>query len=138
MSFLRGDGRSMSSPLNRLAVFSPSFEGLERLVPSCRAKAVGKKERTNRLLPLVSNEHEDALPIHSDAKVHSCFLRRGHSVEHSLKEGRGAYVYVVEGDSVEANGNTIPVFGAAKVMGAMDIHMSTDGNAELLLVDVSL
>jgi redox-sensitive bicupin YhaK (pirin superfamily) len=57
-------------------------------------------------------------------------------VEHSLKKGRGAYIYVLEGDSIEATGNTIPVLGAAQVMGAMDIHMAADGDAELLLVDV--
>lgn len=35
--------------------------------------------------------------------------------------GRGAYVYVLGEDSVEANCNGIPVHGAAQVMGAMDI-----------------
>ena len=113
--------------------FIPSERDLD---PSIEQKAVERKERTNRLLPLVSNEHENALPIHSDAQVYSCFLKRGHSVEHSLKEGRGAYLYVLEGDPVEANGNKIPVLGAAQVIGAMDLHISADGDAELLLVDV--
>ena len=106
------------------------------LAPSVEQKAVEKKERTNRLLPLVSNEHEDALPIHSDARVYSCFFQKGHSVGHSLKEGRGAYLYVLEGDPIETNGNTVPVLGAAQVIGAMDMHISTDGNSELLLADV--
>ena len=106
------------------------------LAPSLEQKAVKKQERTNRLLPLVSNEHEDALPIHSDARVYSCFLQKGHSVEHALKEGRGAYLYVLEGDPIETNGNTVPVLGAAQVIGAMDMQISTVGNAELLLVDV--
>lgn len=115
--------------------FIPSKRGLS---PSVEQKAIEKKERTNRLLPLVSNEHHDALPIHSDARLYSCFLQRGHSVEHSLKEGRGAYVYVLEGDFVVASGKTIPVLGAAQVIGARDLQMSTDGEAELLLVDVAL
>ena len=108
------------------------------LAPSVEQKAVEKKERTNRLLPLVSNEHKDALPIHSDAVVYSCFLQRGHSVKHSLKEDRGVYLYVLEGDAVEVNGNIIPVLGAAQVIGAMDITMSTNGEAEMLLIDVKL
>ncbi len=108
------------------------------LVPSVERKVVEKKERTNRLLPLVSNEHKDALPIHSDARVYSCFLQKGHGVEHSVKEARGAYLYVLEGDPVEANGRTIPVLGAAQLVGAMDMRISTDGDAELLLVDVLL
>jgi redox-sensitive bicupin YhaK (pirin superfamily) len=115
--------------------FIPSERGL---APSVEQKAVEEKERTNSFLPLVSNEHSGALPIHSDAMVYSCFLQRGHSVGHSVKAGRGAYLYVLEGDSVEANGNIIRVLGAAQVIGAMDINISTDSNAELLLVDVSL
>jgi redox-sensitive bicupin YhaK (pirin superfamily) len=62
------------------------------LAPSVEQKAVEKKERTNRLLPLVSNEHEDALPIHFDAGVYSCFLQRGPGVEHSLREAV-EYIY---------------------------------------------
>jgi redox-sensitive bicupin YhaK (pirin superfamily) len=115
--------------------FIPSEIGLD---PSVEQKSVVKKERTNRLLPLVSNEHEDALPIYSDARVYSCFLQKGQSVGHSLEEDRGAYIYVLEGGAAEANGNRIPVLGAAQIVGAMDINMSTDGDAELLLIDVSL
>ncbi len=113
--------------------FIPSKSALS---PSVEQKEVEKDERTNRLLPLVSNERKDTLPIHSDARVYSCFLQRGHNVEHSLKEGRGAYFYVLEGDCVKTNGDTIPVLGAAQVLGAMEIQISTDGSAELLLVDV--
>jgi hypothetical protein len=47
-------------------------------------------------------------------------------------------VYVLEGDSVDANGNIIPVLGAAQVMGEVDIHISATADTELLLVDVSL
>jgi redox-sensitive bicupin YhaK (pirin superfamily) len=108
----------------------------KRLTPSVEQKAVGREERTNRLLPLVSNQHKDALPIHSDARVYSCFLRNGHSVKHALKKGRGAYIYVLEGESINANGTSIPVLAAAQIVGAMDIHISADGNSELLLVDV--
>jgi len=75
--------------------------------------------------------------MHSDALVYSCFLERGHIADHALREGRGAYVYVLEGDSVEISNDIIPVLGAAQVMGATDIRMSTKGEAELLLVDVS-
>jgi len=113
--------------------FIPSEGGL---IPSVEQKAVEKRERTNRLLPIVSNEHEDALPIRSDAQVYSCFLERGHSVKHSLKGDRGAYVYVLEGDAVEVNSHRIPVLGAAQAEGEMDLLISANANTELLLVDV--
>jgi redox-sensitive bicupin YhaK (pirin superfamily) len=115
--------------------FIPSRRELD---PSVEQKAVERGERTNKLFVLVSNDHEDALPIHSDAQVYSCFLQKGHGVEHSLKEGRGAYLYMLEGKAAEMNGNRIPVLGAAQVVGAMDLHISTEGDAELLLIDVSM
>lgn len=43
---------------------------------------------------------------------------------------------MLEGDPIETNGNTIRVLGAAQIIGAMDIQISTVGNSELLLVDV--
>jgi redox-sensitive bicupin YhaK (pirin superfamily) len=110
----------------------------KNLIPSLEQKAVEKKERTNRLLPLVSNVHPEALPIHSDAQVYSCFLQGGHRLDYPLKAGRGAYVYVLEGSALEINGSQIPIVGAAQVTGATDMHMSTKGEAELLLVDVAL
>ena len=50
-------------------------EGVE---PSVEQKAVKKEERTNRLLPLVSNNYPGALRIASDAKVYSS-LKKGMS-----------------------------------------------------------
>lgn len=114
--------------------FIPAKRGLD---PSVELKAVEQIERANRLLPLVSNDHENTLPIHSDARVYSCFLQKGNNVIHPLTVGRGAYLYVLEGESVLANNNEIPVLGAAQITGLIDIHLSTSGDAELLLVDVS-
>jgi redox-sensitive bicupin YhaK (pirin superfamily) len=108
----------------------------EDLAPSVEQREIEKEERANRLLLLVSNENDSALPIHSDARVYSCFLQKGHSVKHFVKENRGAYLYVLEGSAVETNRNKIPVLGAAQVIGAMDMIISGDGDAELLLVDV--
>jgi redox-sensitive bicupin YhaK (pirin superfamily) len=114
--------------------FIPSGKDLP---PSVEQKRVGKEDRTNRLLPLVSNEkRDDTLPIHSDATVYSYFLQRAHSVRHALKGGRGAYLYVLEGDTVEVNGGPVKVLGAAQIMGAMDLDISAGGDTELLLVDV--
>ncbi len=108
------------------------------LAPSVEQKVVEQAERANTLLPLVSNEHSDALPIHSDARVYSCFLEKGQVVKHSLKEDRGAYVYVLEGDTVKLNSIRIPVLRAAMVRGQTDMHLSANRDTELLMVDVSM
>jgi redox-sensitive bicupin YhaK (pirin superfamily) len=115
--------------------FFPSESGLE---PSVEQKKVEKAERTNRFLPLVSNEYENALPIHSDAQIYSSFLQAGRNIEYQLREGRGAYFYVLEGGPVELNGYVITTFGASKIIDETKLRIKTDIDAELLLVDVLL
>jgi redox-sensitive bicupin YhaK (pirin superfamily) len=76
-----GDQQQIHMPMRFIQMwFIPSERDL---APSVEQKSVAKEDRTNMLLPLVSNEHEGALPIHSDARVYSCFLQGGHSVEYS-------------------------------------------------------
>jgi len=108
------------------------------LAPSVEQRAVEQNERTNRLVPLVSNQHDGALHIHSDAGVYACFLQAGNTVEYSVSEGRGSYVYVLEGNAVAMDSFTIPVLGAAMVTGSKDVRLSGHGDAEILVVDVLL
>jgi len=115
--------------------FSPSQKGLE---PKVEQKAVQKAQRTNRLLPLVSNHHPGALGIHSDAQVFSSFVQNGQTIEFSLKSSRGVYLYVVEGGPLRVNQRLVPAFGAAKVSEEFIILICAEADAELLLVDVAL
>lgn len=108
------------------------------LKPAVEQKQVTRKDRTDRLLPLVSPTHKDALPIKSDARVFSSFLKDGKSVKHTVEENRGAYIYVVEGGPIEVNGNKVQPLGAAKVRNEKDIAIKAEKEAELLLVDVML
>jgi len=138
-----GDGMWHSEINNRPDVamrfiqmwFFPSRKGLK---PSVEQKAVEKKDRTNRFLLLVSNDHSDALKIFSDARVYSCFLQAGRSVEHQIKVKRGGYVYVLEGGPVKVEGHLVPTFGAAKISEEMNLDVDAEKDAELLLVDVLL
>jgi len=114
--------------------FLPSAQDLE---PSVEQKPVDRAERTNRLLPLVSNEDPDALMIFSDAAVYSSFLERGKSLSYALEKGRGTYLLVVEGGPVAVNGREVRAFGAAQVSGE-DVRIEAREDAELLLVDVLL
>jgi quercetin 2,3-dioxygenase len=113
--------------------FMPARQGLK---PSVEQKKVDKTERTNRLLPLVSNDAPGALKIHQDVKVYSSFLERGHSIDHAIGNKRGVYIYIVEGGPVSISGNKVPEFGAVQVANEKDIIVKAIENAELLLVDV--
>jgi redox-sensitive bicupin YhaK (pirin superfamily) len=106
--------------------------------PSVEHKQVEKAERTNRFLPLVSNRHEGALRILSDAQVHACFLEGETRTEYRLAPGRGVYLYVLEGGPVSLNDETLTALAAAKVMAEPEIRVQAQKEAELLLVDVLL
>jgi redox-sensitive bicupin YhaK (pirin superfamily) len=115
--------------------YTPSAPGLE---PTVEQKAVEKAERTNRFLPLVSNEDAGALSILSDAKVLSSFLEEGRSLTHSLEAHRGAYLHVLGGGPVRVNGKTVSALGAAKIADEDEVVVRADADAELLLADVLL
>lgn len=115
--------------------FLPSERGL---TPAVQQKTVERSERTNRWLPLVSNQAPDALPIRSGAQVFSSFLEKGHALDYTLTDGWGVYLYAVEGGSVQINGQTMPTLGAAKVTQERTLNVSASDDAELLLVDVEL
>jgi redox-sensitive bicupin YhaK (pirin superfamily) len=115
--------------------FVPSREDLN---PSVEQRRVEKGDRTNRLLLLVSNEEGAGLRIFSDAKVFSCFLRKGAAVEHSLQNGWGGYLYVLEGGPVTLNGNSIESLGAAVITDEERLAIAAAGDSELVLVETAL
>ncbi len=115
--------------------FIPSVRGLE---PSVEQKKVLKEERKNRFLPLVSNTHPAALKIKSDAEVYSCFLETGKTVSHTVKAKRGCYLYALEGGSVKVNNYDVPALGAIMITEELKFKVTSDKDAELLLIDVLL
>lgn len=84
------------------------------------------------------NLHPGAFHIVSDVAVYSGFLEAGKKVSHTLEEGRGAYLYVVEGEHVEINDKLIPALGAAKAKDERKLRIQAENDAELLLADVLL
>jgi redox-sensitive bicupin YhaK (pirin superfamily) len=112
--------------------FYPSRRGLK---PAVQQKAVEKEERTDRFLPIVSNQDEDALPLISDARVLSCFLRPATRVRYALDPGRAYYLYVLEGGPVIVNGHNVPALAAAMMADEAALEVLAEAEAELLLVD---
>jgi redox-sensitive bicupin YhaK (pirin superfamily) len=115
--------------------FLPSAQDLK---PSVEQKAVSQEERLNRFLPLVSNDHAEALSIHADALVLSCFLQTGKTVQFQINQGWGVYLYVLEGGPIQLDSLHIPAFGAAQVQQEKAISIQAEADAELLLVAVRL
>jgi redox-sensitive bicupin YhaK (pirin superfamily) len=115
--------------------FLPSELGRE---PSVEQKAVEQKDRTNAILPLVSNTVSGALGIVSDAAVSSSFLVRGHAVTHRVAPGWGSYLYVLEGGPVLVNEKLVPALAAVMVTEEQGFTVSARNDAELLLVDTKI
>ena len=115
--------------------FLPSKPGLR---PSVEQMEVDQKDRTDRLLLLVSNDHKDALKIFSDAQVYSSFLEKGHTVKHEIKVNRGSYLYVLEGGPIRVNEHLVSALGAAKITGELEVAVEAEVDSELLLVEVQL
>jgi len=113
--------------------FMPSKPDLE---PSVEQKEVAKADRKNKLLCLVSNDAEGALPIVSDAEVYSSFLEEGNSVTCEFKPGWGGYLYVLEGGPVWLDGNELGHLDAAMAEKEAAIIIKAKGDCELLLVKV--
>lgn len=115
--------------------FFPNEQGL---TPSVEQKEVEKKERTNKLLPLVSNEDKGSLKIASDAKVFSSFLETGKVLTYDFKKDQGGYLYLIEEGGIVINEKIMHNLDAAMIKDEGEFFIKAEANAELLLVVVSL
>jgi redox-sensitive bicupin YhaK (pirin superfamily) len=115
--------------------FYPSRRGLP---PAVEQKAVERAERTDRLLPLVSSRDHGTLPLVSDARVLSSFLHAGKSERYDIEDGRGIYLYVLEGGPVKVNGVRMAALASAMISAEQSIEIRAEKDAELLLVEVKL
>ena len=112
----------------------PSQRGLP---PSLEQKVFTTEQRTDTLLKVLSAEGGDAVEVHQDASVHVARLNPGTGVEHSFVEGRGGYLYLIEG-ALTANDEKLGTGDAVKVRDERSLALRAEETSELLLVDVPL
>ena len=113
----------------------PSERGL---TPGVEQKVFTQQDRTDTLLRVISGEDGDAVLVHQDAHVFVSRLNAGVTVGHALGGGRGAYLYVIEGD-VEVNGQRMETGSAAQVTAEERVSIAAAAaTSELILVDVAL
>lgn len=112
----------------------PSERGLE---PGVEQRVFPTEDRTDRLLKAISGDDGDAVLVHQDAHVFVSRLNPGVSVTHELGVGRGAYLYVIEGD-VRVDGERMETGDAAQIRDEPSIAIEAAETSELILVDVAL
>lgn len=111
------------------------------LEPGVEQRQFTVEERTDALLRVLGPDggDGDVLRVHQDAHVFIASLTDGAEVVHDLGDGRGAYVYLIDGharfDDVD-----VDTGDAARVTGQAELRLAGrgDGRAELIVVDVPL
>jgi quercetin 2,3-dioxygenase len=107
------------------------------LTPGVEQKVFTIQDRTDILLRAISGDGGDAVSVHQDANVFISRLNAGVSATHELRDGRGAYLYVIDGD-VTVNGDRMETGDAAQIVEEPETVILANAVSELILVDVAL
>lgn len=94
-------------------------------------------ERTDRWLQIMGPPGEAGLDLAQDARVLVSRLPAGRMLTHRFAEGRGGYVYVVDG-LAWFDDQQVAIGDAAKIEQSHELTVEADTDTELLLVDVPL
>jgi len=107
------------------------------LPPSLEQRQYTREDRTNRLLKVLDPEGADALKVHQDARVYVSYLKEGKRISHELAEGRGLYIYFIEGQAT-LEGEPVRTGDAAMVEGEPAIEIAANLPTELIMIDVPM
>ena len=105
------------------------------LPPSVEQKVFTREQRTDRLLKVLSPDGGDAVKVHQDASAFIARLNAGTEVEHPFAEGRGGYLYLIEG-MLGVNEENLGTGDAVKVRDEGSLRLRAEETSELILVDV--
>jgi redox-sensitive bicupin YhaK (pirin superfamily) len=114
----------------------PGERGLE---PSVEQRVFTTDDRRDRLLRVVAGPERagDAVLVHQDASVYAASLTPGASIQHELRPGGGAYVYVI-GGAVELSGEKLTMGDAAAISDETSMDIQAIEPTELIMVEVRL
>jgi len=105
------------------------------LTPSLEQRQFTSEERRNRLLQVVGREG-DVVEVHQDASAFVSSLEPGAAADHAVGPGRGAYLYVIEGNAELNDTEKLGTGDAVKAFGPERIAIRATGETELILIDV--
>jgi redox-sensitive bicupin YhaK (pirin superfamily) len=112
----------------------PSQQGLEN---SVQQRQYRKAYRQGRLLQIMGPAGEDGLDLAQDARVLVGRLGAGDQARHELGEGRGGYLYVLDGE-LRLGDERLGGGDAAKLAGPEELEVTGVEDAELILIEVPL
>ena len=98
---------------------------------------IPEAEKKNALRLLAGpEEQEHALRINQDVKLYGSKLDAGNSVSHSLSQGRGAWIQVVDG-AIDVNGTALKSGDGAQIEEVELLTITAKDNTEFLLFDLA-
>jgi quercetin 2,3-dioxygenase len=126
---------SQTEPMRFIQIWiMPAERGLE---PGVEQRVFTTEDRTDTLLKVISGDGGDAVLVNQDAHVFVARLTAGVTATHELAPGRGAYLYVIDGDA-EVVGDRMTTGDAAQITEESSIDVRASGVTELILVDVTI
>ena len=106
------------------------------LTPGYEQRQFTEADRAGKLLPIVSGQDlPDTLKIHQDTTFYVSRLGIGEQVVHTLKPGRRAYLYVIEG-GLTVNGESLSAGDQARITGQEQLNLAATEASELILIDL--
>ncbi len=111
----------------------PKHNGLQ---PSYEQKYFDARGKQDKLLLVASPEGRDgSVTLHQDASMYAGILSKGKELNHSLANGRRAYLQVAQG-ALNVNGERLKAGDGAKITGEKTITFTAAEDSELLLFDL--
>lgn len=107
------------------------------LEPGLEQRQFHESDFHNRLRRVLGPDGDDAVRVHQDAEAFVAILKDGASVTHQLREGRGAYLYVMDG-VLDLDGEKVRTEEAAKIEGEPSVTFTGSPGAHFILIDVPL
>jgi redox-sensitive bicupin YhaK (pirin superfamily) len=109
------------------------------LSPSVQQRQHTEEDRHNKLLQILRPDGTEGtgVGVHQDVSMYVSRLDRGVTVEHEFDDGRGGYLYLIEGD-VQLDGERMTSGDAAKITAAGLLRIRGRATSELILVDTPL
>ncbi len=112
----------------------PGVEGLET---SVQQRQYQTEDRTDRWLQIMGPSGEEGLDLAQDARALVSRLTAGGRLDFQWPEGRGGYLYLIDG-TVQLGSNRLDAGDAAAIRGPERIELSTAKLGELILIDTVL
>jgi redox-sensitive bicupin YhaK (pirin superfamily) len=125
---------SADEPVHFLQIWiEPKFRGIR---PSYEEKHFDAESKKGQLRLIVSPDGRDgSVHINQDAAIYASILNGSEKVQHSLAEGRIAYVHVIRG-RVTVNGQQLQGGDALKLVAEDLVTLGEAEAAEVLLFDL--